>query len=316
MSLARIDLEERQLDLFVKKAKYLCKVPGLKREIAGNPDAIVGIELGLYGYGLPATISNINNCYDWIQGRATESALFYQQLARLHGYVIIPTIRTADLAVATVTGKDLDDPIQVEFTLDDAIRSHRLDAWVELVSEQRDSEGRIQRWKDGNAKSETETFVVRINGQPRTWQGDIQVDLPDPLPEWVAEKIAAGAVKVYTSWWDYRTDMMWKAAAKRAVRLACPHVLLGGGDFEFAAPVEFSTSADTGSSTAPGWDARPRDFIDVEEAPTAIPQQAEPRGERVPDHVYDNAPEARAPAQPRRSSAPKPPPAEDPERPF
>jgi hypothetical protein len=310
MSLARIELEERELELLTKRAKYLSKVPGLKKEIAGNPDAIVGIALALRGYNLPATISNINNSYDWIQGRASESALLYQQLARMNGYHITPTIRTADLAVATITGGDIPDPIQVEFTLDDAMRSHRLDAWVEAKVEEVDSEGRVQRWRDGNAKTTTHTFVVRVNGEPRTWQGDITIPVPDPLPEWVAEQIAIGAVRVYTAWWDYRTDMMWKAAAKRAVRLACPHVLLGGGDTEFAAPVEYSASdAGWGRSATPEQAAEDPDIDDAE----IVPTPPGGRGDRVPDHVYDSAPEAQA--RPARKTAPRRP-EDDPERPF
>ncbi len=212
--------DERVFEAIMRRARVFCRVPGLKKEIQGNAEATAGIMLSLQGYGLDITIPGINMAFDWIQGRAEPSAMFYQAVARQHGYILEPRVRTADLAVAHVVDRDGGSPIEVEFNVSDAIAAHRLDAWVE-------------QWKkvtgrDNKTYNVPETFVIRVNGQPLTWQGDITVPVPDPLPEWVEEKIATNQVKVYTAWWDYRTDMMWKSAAKRAVKLACPHVLLGG----------------------------------------------------------------------------------------
>lgn len=320
MSLQRVELEERQLALVEKRAKYFAKIPGLKKEIAGNPDAIVGICLSLEGYGMALTMPNINMAFDWIEGRAEPSALFYQALARHHGYRIRPKQRTADRAVAVLIEANGDET-EVEFTVEDAIRAHRLDAWVEDWHDRLGPDGKPMRYTDSNKVIRVnDKFVVRVNGEAVTWQGDIRVALPDPLPDWVATKLAAGEVKIFTAWWDYRVDMMWKSAAKRAVKVASPDVLLGGAvEHEFVSPESFSPSPGWGSSAA-----GQGTVIDVEEVVEPEPAPAvesrvttrdsrESRGtpdyDRVPDEVYDRSPEAQG-SRPRRR------PDDDPGRPF
>lgn len=248
-----LDTEERQFEILMRHARLYAKVPGLKAEIKDNPEAVAGIMLSLQSYGLAVTLPAINMAFDWIQDRAEPSAMFYQAVAMHNGYRIHPRIRTAELAVAVIScpSDPYDEPAQVSYTLAEAIASHRLDAWAE-------------RWRTVKAKAKNgnyydrnikDTFVVRVNGEPTTWNGDLQVPLPDPLPEWVVEQIDLLQVRRYDAWWNYRSDMMWKSAAKRAVKVACPHVLLGGGDFDHSP---------SGQIRDGGFEADDPDIVDVE----------------------------------------------------
>ncbi len=187
-----------------------------------------------------------------------------------NGYRIQPRIRTGDLAVAVIScpSDPHDEPAQVSYTLAEAIASHRLDAWVE-------------RWRTVKAKAKNgnyydrnikDTFVIRVNGQPATWNGDLQVPLPDPLPDWVAEQIDLLQVKRYEAWWTYRADMMWKSAAKRAVKIACPHVLLGGGDFDHEPPGFTTMNTKPTRMTSSTWSPSTRNQL------SADPRSAGPDG--------------------------------------
>jgi hypothetical protein len=178
-------------------------MPGLKKELAGNPEACAAVMMSLEGYGLPTTAPAVNDSFDWIEGKATLTAQAYQALAHKNGYDIIPVVRNAERAVARIERPGR-PPIEVEFTLDDAKRARRLDEWVE-------------RWTQQNGRNRCERFVIGVDGQRRN------IDFPD----WVKAQISAGQVKRFDAWWNYRTDMIWKSAAKRAVKLAAPHLLLG-----------------------------------------------------------------------------------------
>lgn len=196
--------DDRALDRLMARAKIIAKVPGLRKEIADKPEAVAGIMLSLEGYGLPTTIPGINNSFDWIDGQAVLSAHAYQALAARAGYQIIPVERSSERAVARVRHGN-DEPVVVEYTIAEAKASRRLDEWVE----------NWQTTKDG--KKYAVRFVFRVDGEK----------VHEPWPEWVEKLIREQRVKRYEAWWSYRTDMLWKSAAKRAIKVACPHVLLG-----------------------------------------------------------------------------------------
>jgi hypothetical protein len=202
---------EREYERMMIRARTYTKVAGLKKEIATNPDAVVAIMWTLTDYGLQPTIPAVNMAFDWIEGRAEPSAMLYVAVARQHGYQVEPVVRTNEKAVARVSSLRVANfrPIEVEFTLKDAADSHRLDEWVERWQESRQGRNYPQRQ------------VVMVNGRP-----------VENLPDWAANLMNSGQVKRYDAWWNYRTDMLWKSAAKRAVKVACPHVLLGGSDGE------------------------------------------------------------------------------------
>jgi hypothetical protein len=204
------DPDEAAYNRMMREARVLANVPGLRPEIQGKTDAIAAIMISLQGWGLPITLPGVNMAFDWIEGQATPTTQLYQALARRAGYQLVPVVRTAERAVARIVGNP-EGPVEIEFTLDDAIRAGRLNEWVDLW-----------RKEDGKWHKDA-TWVVRINGEPT--EGD--------LPGWAKEQVDKGRVKRFDAWWNYRTDMLWKSAAKRAIKLACPHVLLGG-----AAPLQ------------------------------------------------------------------------------
>lgn len=258
--------DERALAHLMARARIISKMPGLKKELAGNADAVAAVMISLEGYGLPTTAQGINTAFDWIEGKAEMSAQTYQALAHKNGYDIIPVVRTAERAVARVerAGRP---PIEVEFTLDDARRAHRLDEWVE-------------EWKQENGGWKKKgSLVVRIDGDP----------VNEPWPDWAARLVHAGRIKRYDAWWNYRTDMMWKSAAKRAVKLAAPHLLLG------------VTEDDTTHTTV--WE--PEDDDQVAEAEVV----ADPDTSVTPPPGYedDGITEAELVEDPPRPEAPEPP---------
>ena len=206
----------------MRRARLFARVPGLKAEIRDNPEAVAGIMLSLQGYGLAVTLPAINASFDWIEGRAEPTAMFYQALAHHHGYRIDPRISTAELAVAHITrpSDPHDVPAQVSFTLDDAIRAHRLDEWVEVW--------RSHIGDDGKKRNYKTVVTVAVNGEP---VAELVDSHGQPVPEAAALR-DSGQVKRFDAWWNYRTDMLWKSAAKRAVKIVAPHLLLGGGDFD------------------------------------------------------------------------------------
>lgn len=230
--------DERYFEAIMRRAKVMARVPGLKPEIIGNAEAVAGIMLSLTGYGLAVTIPGINMAFDWIEGRAEPSALLYQAVARTHGYHIDPRIRTDELAVAHVSGPGLDGGgIEVEFTLAEAKRAHRLDEWIE-------------HWEQGSDKKWHKVgpnLIIAIDGERVA---------EDPLPDWAEAEIGRRGLKRYEAWWSYRTDMLWKSAAKRAIKIACPHVLLGGNDGE-ADPAATHPAFGWGRTEAPEQGAPP-----------------------------------------------------------
>lgn len=202
--------DERALARLMARARLFASVPGLRKEIAGKPDAVAGIMLSLEGYGIAATLPAINNSFDWIQGQAVLSSQTYQALARMNGYSLVPLERTATRATARIEAVGV-PPVEVTFTIDDAIAAGRLDEWVEQTV-------RDGQWRDGNPRYKVVAkFMISVNGVPNG----------EEPPEWVAAEVAAGRVKRFDAWWNYRTDMLWKSAAKRAVKIAAPHVVLG-----------------------------------------------------------------------------------------
>src|SRR5579871_291616 len=182
MSLIRLDDEDRALELLLKRAKIISKVPGLKKEIAGNPDAVAAIMISNQQYGLGITIPAINMAFDWIEGTASPSALFYTAVGKIHGYYITPKERTREKAVAHVRhpSDPHDEPFDVEFGTAEAIDAHRLDEWVETRVET----GR--KYRDGNPVLERMVCTVTTNGVP--------VPL-ESLPVWAQELVDAGQVK-------------------------------------------------------------------------------------------------------------------------
>lgn len=256
--------DERALAHLMARARIISKMPGLKKELIGNPDAVAAVMISLEGYGLPTTAQGINTAFDWIEGKAEMSAQTYQALAHKNGYDIIPLVRTAERAVARVerAGRP---PIDVEFTLDDARRAHRLDEWVE-------------EWKQENGSWRKKgSMVVRVDGEP----------VNQPWPDWAARLVQAGRVKRYDAWWNYRTDMLWKSAAKRAVKLAAPHVLLGVTSDESAHETVWEPADDgqvveaqdpnVSETPPPGYEPDDDEITDaelVEDPPASAPRPA------------------------------------------
>lgn len=210
--------DQRALNRLMARARIIANVPGLKRDIAGNVDAIAGIMLSLEAYGLPTTITGINSSFDWIEGQATPSAQLYQVLARRAGWEL-RTLEETDRAVTIEATKPGQKPVRVTFKLDQAQASHKLDEWVE-------------QWQTSQqGKRYATRYIIRVNGEA----------VNEPWPDWVKKEVDRGYIKRFDAWWNYRPDMIWKSAAKRAVKRACPEVLLGdfGGD-----DTGFSPSAD------------------------------------------------------------------------
>jgi hypothetical protein len=216
------ELVDREFARMMAEARLFAKMPGLKKEIAGNPDAVAGIALSLRAYGMAVTLPAINSAFDWIEGRAEPSALFYQALAFHNGYKIRPVERTAERAVALIVAPDGEETT-IEFTTEDAINAHRLDEWVE------DYVDTGEKYRDSGRPVKKKVVVaISVDGNPVA-----------DLPEWAeAKRTVQAEVKRYDAWWNYRTDMMWKSAAKRAVKVAAPHLLLGSDSDHaaFAAP--------------------------------------------------------------------------------
>lgn len=250
--LARYEDDERTMARLMARAEVFASVPGLKKELQGNPKAVAAVMLSLQGEGLSLTLRNINDRHHWIEGRATDTAQAVMAFAFRAGYRIEPTVRTAERAVATITGPD-GHRTEVEFTLADAQRSGHLDEWVSVRYRER-----------GDQYDRTVKWTVKVDGDDIT---------EPPWPEWVVKEVAEGRVRRFDAWWNYRTDMLYKSAAVRAVRIACPQVLLGGNDGE-QSPA--STAPVRGSSGA-----SEQGYIEA----TAT--------ERIPTDLHDAAPEAR-----------------------
>ena len=264
--LAPIDLDERAFDRMMTRAKVFARFPGLPAEIADNPEAVAGIMLSLLAYGMQPNLPAIKGAFHWIEGKAEPSARLYQALAYRYGYDLKPLVRERDRAVARIK-TPAGDESDWEYNLEDAIAAHRLDEWVE-------------QWeKNGEKWRKTGSLVIKVNGE----------DVVDQLPDWAAKRVDEGRVKRYDAWWNYRKDMMWKSAAKRAVDAKAAHLLLGAGTWlaEDRLPER-------------------RDFIDVEVHPSqpgpgaGTPRFAEPdprmraesRGEAPPGPAGDTLFEA------------------------
>lgn len=200
--------DERALQRIMARARIIAKMGGLPAELADNPEAVAARMINLEGYGLPITVPGIVNSFDLIQDKLVPTAQMYQALAVQNGYQLVPVERTQERAVARIS-KPGHEPVTVTYTLDDARASGRLDEWVEKWSKS----------QSGRSYLDART-VIRVDGENRN----------EPWPEWVTDAIAKGKVKRFDAWFNYRADMLWKAAAKRAIKIACPHVLLGGGD--------------------------------------------------------------------------------------
>lgn len=219
LELARLD--ERQMALLERKARAYAKVPGLKEQLQGNAEAILGIMLSLAAYQLPVSLPNINGVFDWILGQAVPSARFYQALAYRAGYDLEPVEESPQRTVIRMTGPD-GRSTDFAYTVEEAAASGRLDEWVEDWS------------KDSSGRSHKTTWVISRNGQP---YGAAE------MPEWAKRQVERGAIKRYEAWWAYRRDMMWKACAVRAIRKKAPHVLLGA-DIEVEAEPRFLRRTD------------------------------------------------------------------------
>ncbi len=263
---AEVD-EDRALARLMGKARIFAKVPGLKSELKDNPEATLAVLLSLEAFGLAPTITGLN-LFDWIEGQPVPSAQLYQGLAALHGYDLTPKVRTAERAVARIDGKP-SGPIEVEFTRAMAARSRRLDEWVEQWEKDRES----GKWR------KPATWVVRRDGAPLEDQGD--------MPTWAAEAVKQGRVKRFDAWWNYPEDMLWKSAAKRAIKLYVPHILIGGG-----------ASADVAHDPVVRYHSPAAAIIEATEIPgpasprvPAAPARASRPG-GIPEEVYDNLPEA------------------------
>jgi hypothetical protein len=272
--LAAIDLDERAFDRMMTRAKVFARFPGLPEQISDNPEACAGIMLSLAAYGLQPTLPAIKGAFHWIEGKAEPSARLYQALAYRYGYDLKPLVRERDRAVARIRTPRGDES-DWEYNLEDAIASHRRDEWVEDWHEPLKQGGK--RWKS--------TWIVRINGV------ETETDL-EPTPPWAVEKVKQGQVKRYDAWWNYRKDMMWKSAAKRAVDGKASHLLLGAGawlaedrlperrDFIDVQPVEVHPSQPGPGAGAPRF---------AEPDPRT---RAESRGEAPPDPAGDTLFEA------------------------
>jgi hypothetical protein len=242
--------EDRAFAHLMRTANLYARIPGLRKELQDKPEAVAGIMLSLQAYGLAVTLPGLN-LFDWIEGQAVPSGQLYQGLAHMAGYQLIPVARTAERAVARIVGPD-GSSIEVEFNLADAKAAHRLDEWVENWS---------QTTTGKNFKT---TWILRVNGVAT--EGD--------APAWALEEERKGKVKRFDAWWNYRTDMLWKSAARRAIRIACPHVLIGGGtDVAHVPPVRHEQALG-----ALGYQ---RPVVDVDAV-------------RVPPEVHDAEPEASA----------------------
>jgi hypothetical protein len=244
--LDRIDLDERAFDRMMVKAKVFARFPGLPEQIAENPEAVAGIMLSLQAYGMQPNLPAIKGAFHWIEGKAEPSARLYTALAYHYHYDLKPLVRERDRAVARIRTPDGDES-DWEYNLEDAIAAHRLDEWVEQWEKQGD------KWK------KKATLVIRVNGQ----------DVVDQLPDWAENQIRDGRVKRYDAWWNYRRDMMWKSAAKRAIDGKASHLLLGAGSWlaEDRLPER-------------------RDFIDVEpvEVKRSPPAASANEGQGGPSH--------------------------------
>jgi hypothetical protein len=249
--------DQRALDRLMARARIIAAMPGLKKEIAGDAHAVGAIMLSLDAYGLPATIPGINDAFDWIEGRAAPSAHLYQGLAYHNGYSIVPVERTAERAVARIENPFGAPATTVEFTIEMAADAHRLDEWVE-------------KWNQTDrGKSYPTKLVVRVNGQR----------VNEPWPDWATALVDSGQVKRFDAWWNYRTDMLWKSAAKRAVKIACPHVLLGDiVDHALVSPAAASAPAGPVGETGPLDDG----VIDAEVVDDPLPASPPPSGEGPP----------------------------------
>lgn len=273
MSNALERYDDRHLARLQAEAAIIAKAPGLKAEIAGKPDAVAAICLSLDAYGFRPTIPAVNMAFDWILGRAEPSTRFYVALARHHGWRLAekqPTTRDLAVAIATKPGEE---PIERRWTIEDAIESHRLDAWVE-----------DWRTAQQSGKRYAVTYVVRINGVAETWYGDLRGPLPDRLPEWVVKALDdPSRIKRYDAWWNYRTDMMLKSALKRAAIAAIPDVILGApAEHEFDSPAPARGRPTAGeSSSEPDDDIADAEIVDDDEPDAS------------PPHVHDAAPESR-----------------------
>lgn len=299
-AIERYDDDARHIERLRRRATVWASMSGLKAEIAGQPDRVLGIGLTLETYGFRVNAFNVNAAFDWILGRLEPSAWLYVAVAKRHGWTIRPVRMTRDVAIARATSPG-EEPLEVTWSIEDAIESHRLDTWVE-----------DWRTAQQSGKRYAVTYVVRINGEPGTWFGDLRGALPDPLPEWVVKALGdPGRIKRYDAWWNYRLDMMWKSAAKRAAKWAIPDIMLGGSDdadHEFAPPAATARGRPpAGEAPDPDDDIADAEIVDDDqdlggaadphrgaETRHSAPAQADHRAsEPTPPHVHDDAPESR-----------------------
>jgi hypothetical protein len=240
--------DDRAYTRLMRQASLFAKMPGLPPAVQDKPEAIAAMMASLNGWGLPITLPGLY-LFDWIEGKAVPSAQLYAALAHRQRYRVEPVVRTAEKAVARVVGPD-GNAVEVEFSLKDAMDAHRLDEWVEQWGENRDTHKRFK----------AATWILRVNGQATEGEP----------PGWAKEEEQKGRVKRYDAWWNYRTDMLWKSALKRAIRIACPDVLLGGSaDYDHAPPVRYEPALRSLGYTEP---------VDVEASTVAdpVPAPADP----------------------------------------
>jgi hypothetical protein len=235
MSLQRFDDDERALNRLMARAKILARMPGLKKELAGSPEAVAAVMLSLQGEGLPVTLRNVNSRYHFIEGQAVDSAAAITALAFRHGYRIEQLVATDELAVVAIHAPS-GDRTEIAYSAADAEAAGHLDEWVEI-------------WTRDGDRNRKQTWTVRRNG--------VTLDDP-PWPEWAARAVADGKTKRFDAWWKYRADMLYKSAAVRAVRRGAPEVLLGGEPGPGEDPPPAGTVA-RGSAAVAG-----QDIIDVE----------------------------------------------------
>lgn len=165
--------------------------------------------------GLAITLDSLGLSIDPIQARKlhlisgdwTPSAQLMVELVQRRGHDIVPVTMTRERAVFRGRRFGTGDPIEIEYSIEDARESGALDEWVE-------------KWEDGqNGRYLAGKFAVSTDGVPTG----------EEPPDWAKPLIAKGRTKKNEAWFKYRIDMLANRCVKRLSKWMAADALNGYG---------------------------------------------------------------------------------------
>lgn len=245
------ELTTEGIERLYELSKRYAKAEFLKKHYRGKPDNIMAVFLTAHDLRLPPTLTTLNK-FHIIEGVPEPHVQVLLGLAATYGHEI--WIDHQDMERAVVKGRRAGgDRIDTfEFTMERAVRAGLLDEWWE-------------EWYDSGGGQRKRKWVIKEGETP---------------PAWVTRQGSKAERKKNDYWHSWPEDALANAAARRACRSICPHVLLGLP----SAMVDFEPDHETSGGGAQ--DAAPRAGRGEDAAPTApagAPPDDEPEDEDIVD---------------------------------